>query len=171
MTDNMVAGYSDTSLCDVDTCTESEGIPKGSRRRPRVLFSRAQVSELERRFRQQRYLSAAEREQLAFVIKLTSTQVKIWFQNRRYKCKRQSQDRNLELLPKRVPVPVLVRDGRLCGATSFLSPAYNTTFGNYNTVIGYGNSGVCGWSNHNVSADKNTAFIFPLEAFRACYTD
>ncbi|EHB16557.1 Homeobox protein Nkx-2.3 [Heterocephalus glaber] len=54
-----------------------------SRRKPRVLFSQAQVFELERRFKQQRYLSAPEREHLASSLKLTSTQVKIWFQNRR----------------------------------------------------------------------------------------
>lgn len=60
-----------------------------SKRKPRVLFSQAQVYELERRFKQQKYLSAPEREQMAQVLKLTPTQVKIWFQNRRYKCKRQ----------------------------------------------------------------------------------
>ncbi|NWV00883.1 NKX26 protein, partial [Upupa epops] len=86
-------------------------------RKPRVLFSQAQVFELERRFKQQKYLSAPEREQLATVLKLTSTQVKIWFQNRRYKCKRQRQDKSLELAahplpPRRVAVPVLVRDGK-----------------------------------------------------------
>uniref|UniRef100_A0A673N2G5 Homeobox protein Nkx-2.5 n=1 Tax=Sinocyclocheilus rhinocerous TaxID=307959 RepID=A0A673N2G5_9TELE len=58
------------------------------RRKPRVLFSQAQVYELERLFKQQKYLSAPERDHLASVLKLTSTQVKIWFQNRRYKCKR-----------------------------------------------------------------------------------
>ncbi|ELK35663.1 Homeobox protein Nkx-2.3 [Myotis davidii] len=45
-----------------------------SRRKPRVLFSQAQVFELERRFKQQRYLSAPEREHLASSLKLTSTQ-------------------------------------------------------------------------------------------------
>ncbi|XP_057698926.1 homeobox protein Nkx-2.5-like isoform X2 [Corythoichthys intestinalis] len=95
-----------------------------SRRRPRVLFSQSQVLELERRFKQQRYLSAPEREHLASALKLTSNQVKIWFQNRRYKCKRQRQDRTLEAAgqhhhaapppPRRVAVPVLVRDGKPC---------------------------------------------------------
>ncbi|XP_005373760.1 PREDICTED: homeobox protein Nkx-2.6 [Chinchilla lanigera] len=99
------------------------------RRKPRVLFSQAQVLALERRFKQQRYLSAPEREHLASALQLTSTQVKIWFQNRRYKCKRQRQDKSLELAghplaPRRVAVPVLVRDGRPClgpGAPAFPS--------------------------------------------------
>ncbi|XP_012889857.1 PREDICTED: homeobox protein Nkx-2.6 [Dipodomys ordii] len=67
------------------------------RRKPRVLFSQPQVLALERRFKQQRYLSAPEREHLAGALQLTSTQVKIWFQNRRYKCKRQRQDKSLGL--------------------------------------------------------------------------
>lgn len=53
------------------------------KRKRRVLFSKAQTFELERRFRQQRYLSAPEREHLASLIRLTPTQVKIWFQNHR----------------------------------------------------------------------------------------
>uniref|UniRef100_F7G687 Homeobox domain-containing protein n=1 Tax=Monodelphis domestica TaxID=13616 RepID=F7G687_MONDO len=105
------------------------------RRKPRVLFSQVQVFELERRFRQQRYLSAPEREHLARALQLTSTQVKIWFQNRRYKCKRQRQDASLELAgqpppslsARRVAVPVLVRDGRPCmrGGGQPYSAPYN----------------------------------------------
>lgn len=59
-----------------------------SKRKPRVLFSQSQVYELEKRFKQQKYLSAPEREQMAKGLHLSSTQVKIWFQNRRYKSKR-----------------------------------------------------------------------------------
>uniref|UniRef100_A0A3B4E970 Homeobox domain-containing protein n=1 Tax=Pygocentrus nattereri TaxID=42514 RepID=A0A3B4E970_PYGNA len=138
---------------------EGGGGPEGRarprvRRRPRVLFSQAQVLELERRFEQQRYVSAPEREQLASLLKLTSTQVKIWFQNRRYKCKRQRQDRSLELAgghaatrPRRVAVPVLVRDGKPCLGGGH-APPYNVsvssyTYGNcyntYNSYNSYGN--------------------------------
>ncbi|XP_069872025.1 homeobox protein Nkx-2.6 [Dipodomys merriami] len=100
------------------------------RRKPRVLFSQPQVLALERRFKQQRYLSAPEREHLAGALQLTSTQVKIWFQNRRYKCKRQRQDKSLGLAglppaPRRVAVPVLVRDGQPCvgpGAGALAGP-------------------------------------------------
>ncbi|KAM5300305.1 homeobox protein Nkx-2.5 [Ctenodactylus gundi] len=129
------------------------------RRKPRVLFSQAQVYELERRFKQQRYLSAPERDQLAGVLKLTSTQVKIWFQNRRYKCKRQRQDQTLELvgLPpppppppaRRIAVPVLVRDGKPCLADSApYAPAYGVGlnaygYGAYPACAGYGGA-ACG---------------------------
>ncbi|KAG5670133.1 hypothetical protein PVAND_000415 [Polypedilum vanderplanki] len=72
-----------------DNSTGTSGIITKKRKR-RVLFSKAQTFELERRFRQQRYLSAPEREHLASLIRLTPTQVKIWFQNHRYKTKKSS---------------------------------------------------------------------------------
>lgn len=61
---------------------------KPKKKRSRAAFSHAQVLELERRFNFQRYLSGPERADLASSLKLTETQVKIWFQNRRYKTKR-----------------------------------------------------------------------------------
>lgn len=64
------------------------------KRKPRVLFSQSQVLELEERFRQQRYVSAPEREILAQSLNLSATQVKIWFQNRRYKSKRVQIENN-----------------------------------------------------------------------------
>ncbi|CAL8098831.1 unnamed protein product [Calicophoron daubneyi] len=58
------------------------------KKRTRAAFSHAQVFELERRFNYQRYLSATERAELAHNLCLSETQVKIWFQNRRYKTKK-----------------------------------------------------------------------------------
>ena len=98
------------------------------RRKRRVLFSQAQVFELERRFKTQKYVSAPEREHLAQMIDLTPTQIKIWFQNHRYKCKRSmkdkvKQDRHQQngttpASPRRVAIPVLVKDGKPCTGTS-----------------------------------------------------
>jgi len=50
------------------------------KKRSRAAFTHMQVYELERRFNQQRYLSGPERSDLARRLKLTETQVKIWFQ-------------------------------------------------------------------------------------------
>ncbi len=45
------------------------------KRRRRILFNQGQIYELERRFKQQKYLSAPERENLANILQLTPTQV------------------------------------------------------------------------------------------------
>ncbi|TMS04184.1 Homeobox protein Nkx-3.2 [Larimichthys crocea] len=84
----------------------------GTKKRSRAAFSHTQVYELERRFSTQRYLSGPERAELAEALKLTETQVKIWFQNRRYKTKRRQMAAELAGYgsPKKVAVKVLVTD-------------------------------------------------------------
>ncbi|ETN61286.1 hypothetical protein AND_007060 [Anopheles darlingi] len=79
---------SNTQLVTSSRCELRKNGKLRAKRKPRILFSQGQVLELERKFRQQRYLTAPERETLASILKLTPTQVKIWFQNRRYKSKR-----------------------------------------------------------------------------------
>ena len=68
--------------------------PYQSKRKRRILFSQAQVYELEKRFKLQRYLSAQEREHLANTLNLTPTQIKIWFQNHRYKTKKAGKEKS-----------------------------------------------------------------------------
>nr|XP_057926738.1 homeobox protein Nkx-3.1 [Doryrhamphus excisus] len=63
----------------------------GKPKRSRAAFTHLQVLELEKKFNHQKYLSAPERAHLASQLRLTETQVKIWFQNRRYKTKRKQQ--------------------------------------------------------------------------------
>lgn len=116
--------------CDENETHQNPNVGHKKRKR-RVLFSKAQTFELERRFRQQRYLSAPEREHLASVIQLTPTQVKIWFQNHRYKTKRAQSEKgsyehqmhhvNGMSSPRRVAVPVLVRDGKPCKSHDMMS--------------------------------------------------
>ncbi|XP_013881987.1 NK3 homeobox 3 [Austrofundulus limnaeus] len=98
---------------DALSCSpEAHRCRPAAKKRSRAAFSHAQVHELERRFRTQRYLSGPERADLAGALKLTETQVKIWFQNRRYKTKRREMAADLVALssPKTVAVKVLVRN-------------------------------------------------------------
>lgn len=62
--------------------------PMARKKKTRTVFTRSQVMRLESMFEAKKYLSSAERSQLASSLHLSETQVKIWFQNRRNKYKR-----------------------------------------------------------------------------------
>ncbi|XP_023320185.1 homeobox protein Nkx-2.4 [Eurytemora carolleeae] len=117
---SMTGQMGSLSTCGMDSKQHLQ-FPLSQRRKRRVLFTQAQVYELERRFKQQKYLSAPEREHLASLIHLTPTQVKIWFQNHRYKCKRQAKEKLMTepggTSPRRISVPVLVKDGKPCSGS------------------------------------------------------
>lgn len=152
--DQMSDSEDDTDKRDSSSNVHSELVRQGmnKKRKRRVLFSKAQTYELERRFRQQRYLSATEREHLASLIRLTPTQVKIWFQNHRYKTKRARHEKAAAQeyhhqhppppalpSPRRVAVPVLVRDGRPCIASSAGSSKESSTYKS-TTIVKSGSS-------------------------------
>uniref|UniRef100_A0A8C6Y0R4 H6 family homeobox 1 n=1 Tax=Naja naja TaxID=35670 RepID=A0A8C6Y0R4_NAJNA len=94
----------------------------GRKKKTRTVFSRSQVFQLESTFDVKRYLSSSERAGLAASLRLTETQVKIWFQNRRNKWKRQlAADLEAAQLPpstaqRIVRVPVLYHDSSLAGS-------------------------------------------------------
>ncbi|KAJ3587326.1 hypothetical protein NHX12_010924 [Muraenolepis orangiensis] len=117
---------SDSTNLDEAGSDQSADQPKQRKKRSRAAFSHAQVFELERRFNHQRYLSGPERADLAASLKLTETQVKIWFQNRRYKTKRRQMAADLMAsapTAKKVAVKVLVRDDqRQYGPGELLRP-------------------------------------------------
>ncbi|XP_015722398.1 homeobox protein vex1-like [Coturnix japonica] len=73
-------------------------VEAGGGSRPRTKFSAAQLQELERSFREQRYIGASEKKRLAAALDLSQSQIKTWFQNRRMKFKRETQDARVEAL-------------------------------------------------------------------------
>ncbi|KAM9377497.1 transcription factor LBX2 [Pholidichthys leucotaenia] len=85
------------------------------RRKSRTAFTNHQIYELEKRFLYQKYLSPADRDQIAQQLGLSNAQVITWFQNRRAKLKRDLEEMkaDVESLKKITPqvLQKLVSDG------------------------------------------------------------
>ncbi|CAH3043505.1 unnamed protein product [Porites lobata] len=76
--------------------TGQKSAPRRSRR-VRTAFTPFQLLCLETSFEKNHYVVGSERKQLASYLKLSETQVKVWFQNRRTKWKRQALENRPDL--------------------------------------------------------------------------
>ncbi|KAM4591974.1 NK1 transcription factor related 2-like,a [Odontesthes bonariensis] len=99
-------------------------------RRARTAFTYEQLVALENKFRATRYLSVCERLNLALSLSLTETQVKIWFQNRRTKWKKQNPGADSTLQPGSNSLVSVSPNQATCGSNS---GSFHQTFSNFSS--------------------------------------
>ncbi|XP_029440534.1 homeobox protein notochord-like [Rhinatrema bivittatum] len=78
-------------------------------KRARTIFTTEQLARLEEEFARQQYMVGTERFLLASSLHLTEAQVKVWFQNRRIKWRKQSLEQQQARLAKRGTVTTAPR--------------------------------------------------------------
>lgn len=94
---NFVIDRSFSAQSSNPTQQTNQKTPSRRTRRVRTAFTPFQLLCLETSFEKNHYVVGSERKQLASYLKLSETQVKVWFQNRRTKWKRQALENRADL--------------------------------------------------------------------------
>ncbi|XP_037343294.2 homeobox protein notochord [Pungitius pungitius] len=94
------AFYTQASMSKVNAGLHSFKTKGGKSKRMRTSFTSEQLSRLEKEFARQQYMVGSERFLLASALQLTEAQVKVWFQNRRIKWRKQSLEQQQAKLAK-----------------------------------------------------------------------
>uniref|UniRef100_A0A3P9A524 Homeobox domain-containing protein n=1 Tax=Esox lucius TaxID=8010 RepID=A0A3P9A524_ESOLU len=150
MIDTCSRTESASSCDDVSEQHKGNSKPKAmAKKKTRTIFSKRQIFQLESTFDMKRYLSSAERACLANSLQLTETQVKIWFQNRRNKLKRQLSNDIEGPVPvdhfsdvgKNVQLPTIYKDSNILGGCLLPMPFPVMYTGNSAPYIYFSNAG------------------------------
>jgi len=85
------AGFGSSNLSSPGGCSPSGPGGFDAPRRQRSVFTSQQVAHLEAYFRASEYIDGDRKRELSNLTKLPEHQIKVWFQNRRQKKKRESE--------------------------------------------------------------------------------
>ena len=89
------------------------------RRKSRTAFTNQQIYELEKRFLYQKYLTPADRDEIAQHLGLTNAQVITWFQNRRAKLKRDLEELKNDVVATKQLASSVASDGDYANDSDF----------------------------------------------------